>query len=351
MKKKYKYWIIPALLGGALLIAGLSQEALSKASLPGRGAEPQSAVILAMDTVMEVSVYGGGDELLKKVENRILGLEDLLSTTNENSEIYRLNQSGRGQVSEDTRRLLAEALKLCEKTQGALDLSIYPVVQAWGFTTGEYRVPEKDDLPPLLAAVDYRKIRLEGSTAALAPAMKIDMGGVAKGYAGDEMAALLKNAGVTSALLNLGGNVQAIGEKPDGSPWRVAVQSPQGEGPIAVVTVEDQAVVTSGGYQRYFQDSQGRRYWHIIDPATGFPADSGLVSATIIGDSGLYADALSTALFVMGLEKAADFWRDNRDFEAILITKDQQVYITPGLKGRFSFTDEYKGRAPAIIKE
>jgi thiamine biosynthesis lipoprotein len=169
--------------------------------------------------------------------------------------------------------------------------------------------------------------------------MEIDLGSVAKGYTGDRVIELLRENGVTSALLNLGGNVQALGTKPDGSPWRVAVQDPSGDGCLGVLEIDDQAVITSGGYERYFVED-GVTYWHIIDPADGAPARSGLISVTIVGDSGLLCDGLSTSLFVMGLEDAAQFWRENGGFEAVFVTESGQILITEGLQERFSLLED-----------
>lgn len=290
----------------------------------------------AMDTVMTLRLYAGGDgALLDKAEDRVKGLEALLSVTNENSEIHALNQDKTAELSPDAAELLRRALELCGRTVGALDISTYPVLRTWGFTTGEYRVPGGEAIDALLPLVDYAKVELDGNRAALPGGMEIDLGSVAKGYTGDLLSDSLKQGGVTSALLDLGGNIQAVGAKPDGSPWRIGIRDPGGDGNIGVVETVDQAVVTSGGYERYFEEG-GVRYWHILDPKTGAPARSGLVSVTAIGDSGLVCDGLSTALFVMGLDGALDHWRQHRDFEAVFVAEDGSVTITAGLEGRFT---------------
>lgn len=168
--------------------------------------------VFAMDTVMSLSVYGEmtgcvtGGRALKRMKG-------LFSVTDENSEIHELNSRGKAKLSEDTERLLESALKMCSRTQGTLDISIYPVVKSWGFTTGEYHVPGKEERAQLLENVDYRKIRLTSGHASLEPDMEIDLGSVAKGYTGDELLALLRENGITSALLNLGGNVQDLGKQ------------------------------------------------------------------------------------------------------------------------------------------
>lgn len=302
-------------------------------------AQPLERTFFAMDTVMTLRLYEGGDgSLLDRAEARVRELEAQWSVTEENSEICALNRGGRAELSPETAELLGAALDMCRRTDGALDISTYPVLRAWGFTTGEYSVPGGEAIAALLPLVDYGRVALEAGAAALPPGMEIDLGSVAKGYTGDALAALLKQGGAASALLDLGGNIQAVGSKPDGSPWRVAVRDPAGDGSVGVVEVVDQAVVTSGGYERYFEED-GVRYWHIIDPATGWPARSGLASVTVVGESGLLCDGLSTALFVMGREGALEHWRQHRDFEAVLVSEDGSVTITAGLEGRFTPAD------------
>lgn len=309
-------------------------------ALPGCApAQPLERTFFAMDTVMTLRLYEGGDEnTLDQAEARVRELEGLWSVTDGASEISTLNHDGSAELSPETAELLGAALDMCRRTDGALDISTYPVLRAWGFTTGEYSVPGGEAIAALLPLVDYGRVALEAGAAALPPGMEIDLGSVAKGYTGDALAALLKQGGAASALLDLGGNIQAVGSKPDGSPWRVAIRDPAGDGNIGVVEVVDQAVVTSGGYERYFEED-GVRYWHIIDPATGWPARSGLASVTVVGESGLLCDGLSTALFVMGREGALEHWRQHRDFEAVLVSEDGSVTITAGLEGRFTPAD------------
>ena len=316
------------------------------------GAEEHSATIFAMDTVMGITVYGPqGKEAADAASGRIRELEKLFSVTDPNSDIYAANHSGGApvEVSDDTAVLLSRALELCSSTGGALDVTIYPVVKAWGFTTGEYRVPEDGTLSVLLEQVDYSRITLEGHTLTVPDGMELDLGAVAKGWTGDQVAALLADAGVTSAKLELGGNIHLVGAKPDGSPWRIAVRDPSGESYAGIVEVTDKAVVTSGGYERYFE-ADGITYWHIMDPADGRPARSGLVSATVVSDSGVQADALSTALFVLGAEGAADYWREHRDFDFILLGEDGTVTVTEGIAGSFTLCGDWEGHQAEIVK-
>ena len=304
---------------------------------PTQAAPAWESTFFAMDTVMTLRLYTGGNEaVLDAAGERVKELEALWSVTNVNSEIYALNRDGSAALSGDTAGLLAGALELCGRTGGALDVTVYPVLRAWGFTTGEYAVPDSGTIEELLTRVDYSRVELDeaAGTAALPDGVEIDLGSVAKGRAGDILAGLLKTYGVESALLDLGGNIQTIGARPDGSPWRVGVRDPEGDGYIGVVPVSGKAVVTSGGYERYFEED-GVRYWHIIDPATGAPVGRGLTSVTVVGDSGMICDALSTALFVMGLDGALEHWREYRDFEAVFVCEDGSVTVTAGLEGSF----------------
>lgn len=313
----------------------------------GTGTDICSSTVFAMDTFMELKLYGGED-VLKQAEDLIAELESAFSVTDENSDVSALNRNGSGKVSASTFELLQSALALCERTEGALDITVYPAVRAWGFTTGEYRVPDEAELKELLPLVNYRAVRLEADgTVALSKNMQIDLGSVAKGYTGNRLAELLRENGVTSAILNLGGNVQTVGTKPDGTPWNVAVLDPLGNGYAGSVTVADKAVITSGGYQRFFE-RDGKTYHHIIDPATGRPAENGFLSVTVVAKDGLLCDALSTALFVMGPEKAAEFWRTSDDFDALFITPDE-IIVTEGLKDVFTPLGEYQNGKAAVL--
>ena len=304
-----------------------------------------------MDTAMRLTVYGqGAGEAAGLARERVLELEALLSVTDENSDICAANRNGGGVLHADTAALLERALALCGETGGALDVSVYPVVRAWGFTTGAYRVPEEAELAALLERVDYTRISLEGTVLTLPEGMELDLGAVAKGWTGDRLMELLRREGITSAIVELGGNVQALGSKPDGSPWRVAVQAPDGSGYAGALEITDCAAVTSGGYQRYFEQD-GETYCHIIDPAGGRPARSGLASVTVVAEEGAAADALSTALFVLGRERGEALWRERGGFECVVIGEDGSVAVTQGLEGRFSLYGAWEGRTLEIVRK
>lgn len=327
--------------------------------------------IFAMDTVMEIQVYGGDDAeaLLTDAENQIRTLEKELSVTDENSEIARLNATGSVSLSKEPAQIMEEALGYCDSTDGALDITIYPVLKAWGFTTGEYQVPGDAEIAGLLENVDYRSVKIANAAGSEAETgnssddtdsvlctipegVQVDLGSVTKGYTSRKLAQYFRENGVESGLINLGGNVECIGLKPNGSKWNVAVKSPfkdSDSGILGVIQASDEAIITSGGYERYFEED-GETYWHIIDPTTGKPAKNGLISVTIIGKDGLMCDALSTALFVKGLDGAIDYYRSHdSSFDMILVTAEGDVYITPGVSERFTLSSEYHGLSLHVL--
>ncbi len=329
----------------ALLLSGCTQPVQPTPSPTPRpsdaAATPAESTIFAMDTVMTLRVYGS-EEDLDAITARINGLEADLSVTRETSQVWAVNHAGGKPVTvgRDFAALAELAHELGERTGGALDITMYPVVRAWGFTTSDYQIPDQDTLDKLLENVDYAALTVDGTAATLPEGMEMDLGAIAKGYAGEMAADLLRERGVTSALLNMGGNVQTVGTKPDGSPWRIGIQDPnQPTGAyLGVLLLTDQAAVTSGGYERYFEQD-GVRYWHIMDPHTGAPARSGLTSVTIVGDKGGLCDGLSTSLFVLGVDGALDYWRTYGGFEAILVDEDNNVWLTGGLKDIFTLQD------------
>jgi len=355
MKKTLVRLLVP------VLACALGTGSLAGCSLPSAAAQsdPLSAEFYAMDTVMELRAYGdGAQDALDASQAEIASLENLLSRTKEDSEVSALNTAGGAAVSVSpaTARLLSASLDYSALTGGAFDITIAPVVSAWGFTTDTYQIPSQTELDALLPLVDYTQVRVrnaadgQGDQVSLGAGQSVDLGGIAKGYASDRLVHVFADNGVESGLAYLGGNVYVCGSKPDGSAWRVAVQDPDdASGNVGVLSLRDAFAVTSGGYQRYFEEN-GVRYHHIIDPSTGYPANNGLTSVTVVaaaeenaGDesaagSGTMCDAFSTALFVMGTDKALDFWRANGGslgFDLVLVTDDARVLVTKGIGSQF----------------
>ncbi len=258
------------------------------------------------------------------------------------SDVYRLNKTRQTEVSADTAAVLRTALEVAADTDGAFDITIAPIMDLWGFYGQNYRVPESAEIQKTLQQVNWENVKVEitdentdkkTARVTLGGDSQIDLGGIAKGYLSDRIADIFRDDDISSAIISLGGNVYAIGSKTDGSDWSVAVQNPEDDSDyIATVKISDKAAITSGSYQRYFEEG-GKIYHHIIDPHTGRPTENELTSVTIISDSGVRADALSTAMFVKGLDGASEYWRDHKDeFDAIFVTTDGKVYVTKGIE-------------------
>lgn len=302
---------------------------------------PSSASFQAMDTLMSLKVYGSADTC-EQLQNKITELDSSLDATDEKSEIFRLNTEKSAVVSKDTAALLTESLSLCDRLDGCFDLTVYPAVQAWGFTTGDYRVPTDSELKTLSDKIDYTAVTLsDDGRVSLPDGVMLDLGAVAKGYAADVSRTILADNKTQAAILNLGGTICLYGKKPDGSRFTVGIADPENPaGYFGYLSCDDTTVATSGGYERYFEHDS-KRYIHILDPATAAPVDNGILSVTIVSDSGAFADAASTALFVMGLDKATQYCRSHPDFDCIILTDDKNLYLTEGVYDDFTLSDGY----------
>lgn len=293
--------------------------------------------LFAMDTYMNLKAWCD-QAVVNEGVSLIKNLETILSVTNSDSDTSHINQSGGMpvHVSEDTLNLIQTAIQIGDESSGALDITVYPVLKEWGFTTQEYQIPDSDALANLLNYVDYTQIQLTDDTVVLPEGYQLDFGSLAKGYTSDRLVQLFRDHGVQSAIVNLGGNVQTLGRKPDGSLWTIGVTNPFSVSEnLCTLQIENKAVITSGNYERFFTGEDGQNYWHIIDPSDGFPADNGLVSVTVIAESGLLCDALSTAFFVEGTDKAVEHWKNSDDFEMILVTDDGRIIISDALTDTF----------------
>lgn len=299
----------------------------------------------AMNTFMLIQSYGKNSEQANlEIEKEILNLEKLISTTNEESQIYQLNhlENPKLLLSPHSSQIIHYALNMAQKTDGALNPALYPITQTWGFTTGNYRVPEDKEIANLLPLTDYKKISFSTENQneiALEQGMMLDLGSLGKGYAGDLAIEILKKYGIKSAILDLGGNIQTLGKKPDGKSWAIGIKNPWAKNVVAGLTVNDMAVITSGGYERYFTADDGKDYIHIFDGKTGRPVNNDLASVTIVTQKGIYGDSLSTALFVMGKDQAVNYWKKHhlepdQNFDLLLITNDEELIYSPGLQGK-----------------
>ncbi len=321
--------------------------------LAGCTPQPKSytADFFAMDTFMSITAYGEDEQAAQdtavQLEQRINALEPALSRTREDSDLYRLNHADGAacEVSEDTYAAIEAAVQFAEWTGGAFDPTMAPLTDLWGINTDHAHVPAQAEIDAALTHVGYQNIELLGNNQVrLLNGAQLDLGGIGKGFATDAVAAMLD--GTQGVLATLGGNIGAYGENPnrDSGNWVVGIADPDDNAAfIATVEVRGLSVVTSGDYERYFEQD-GKRYHHIFDPATGYPADSGLRSVTVIDESSTRADALTTALFVMGLEEGMAFCGQN-DIAAVFVTADKQVHVTDkvGEICTFAFLGEEKG--------
>ena len=336
MKKRA---VLAGLIAMTLLLSGCSAQQAAGADTPTAPpaaaatvdpAEKTTGVGFYFDTVVTITLYGADGTLMDDIWAACRRYEDMLSKTVEGSDVSRINQANGETVTVDaeTWQVLSEAKKLNRMTGGAFAITIAPLTAQWDFTGGTNRMPTDAERLAALPLVDDEQLLLGADNTVTLPAgMQIDLGGIAKGYIADQVATLVRGR-CSGAMLNFGGNVYAVGTKPDGSAYRVGVQDPDdpnSSNPVGIVSVVDRSVVTSGIYERGFT-IDGVRYHHILSPWTGLPSDSDLASATIIAESSMDADALATACIVLGSEKALALTQEN-GYPALMILRDGTVLM------------------------
>lgn len=296
-----------------------------------------------MGTIITHKVYGEqAQEALRSAEEETVRLEGILSWFDPDSEISRINNSAGiryEKLSLDTYEVLSQAVEFSKCCQGCFDVTIGPLVALWKNARNTSEPPDELKINRVISLVDHTDLVLDLAEKAAylkRVGQSIDLGGIGKGFAADKILEVLKKYDISSAFTNFGGNVAAIGAKPDGTPWRVGIQHPRQENDlIGVVSVVDKSVVTSGDYQRYFIGSDGKRYHHILNPATGYPSESGLISVTIVADRSITADALSTVLYIAGMKRGIGLLKSFPGTEAILIDENLRIYVTEGLQDCF----------------
>jgi len=329
-----------------LMTSGCASSALANKPPVSAGVD-----FFAMNTYMTITCYGPDAKAAADAgEAAVYELEKTESRMISTSEISRINaNSGKGPVtvSQETFDIISDAVQYAEKTQGAFDITIAPVMDIWGFGDGNYKVPTDVQIQAALPLVNWKEIKLDAANLTVelpVAGMQLDLGGIGKGFASDKVQKIIKGYNVTAALINLGGNVAVFGPKTDGSLWKIGIADPNAPDPnaadafLGVLTGTDISVITSGGYERFFVQG-GKTYIHIMDPATGKPAESDLLSVSIVTPNGMQGDCLSTALFVMGKDKAMTYWRDHKDFSCILVTTSGEVFASQDLKDKFALVD------------
>lgn len=303
---------------------------------------------MSTTTTQIVPADGNGINAAEEIKNELISLEKKMSFYLKNSEVSKINSlSGikNIEVSYDTLKVIKKSIEYSYLTDGAFDITLAPVIEEWGIFSEHEKVPSPERINELLALVGYENILIdnEKNLAGLKiKDQKIDLGAIAKGYATDKAVQIYKRHDIKSAMINLGGNVSVLGKKEDNEPWTVGIQNPtnpRGE-IIGILKCEDTSVVTSGNYVRYFTLG-GNSYGHIINSKSGITVNSDLVSATVICKEAIKADALSTAIFTLGKDKALDFIKRNNDISSILITNNNEVYISSDISENFYIVDEY----------
>lgn len=302
--------------------------------------------VMVLGTHSQIRVHSedreSGAETVDRAFQRVREIEDRMSTWEPDSQIARINrQAGREpvQVTDDVLFMIEEGLLQYELTNGLFHIGLGTLTELWGLSSDQPRIPEPDEIERAVERIDIQTIHISGNQVKiLQPGTAIDLGGIAKGYAVDESARILRDNGISSGIINFGGDVYALGEKPDGAPWYVGIKEPvPGTNELlGRLGVKNLAVVTSGDYERYVADDDSdTRFHHILDPRTGMPAVNELVSTTIIADTALEADIVSTAVFVMGLESGYRYTLELPNVEGIFVTGDNEVYLTPGVINLF----------------
>lgn len=330
-----------------LALAGCNAQ--EPAPSEGGSKDEYSRSEFVVGTIVSVKIFEDGSEaVLDDIFARLAEIEARMSFNTKESEIKDINAAaGKNPVvvSQDTFDVVERAVEFAEESHGLFDPTIGPLVQLWGIGSEAAAIPSDTDRLAAIELIDWMNVELDPDTLEVylkEEGMELDLGAIAKGYASDEVVRILKENGVSRGIINLGGNVFAYGEKEDGSAWRIGVQNPfstRGEY-IAILDVKNKTVVTSGIYERFFEED-GVRYHHILDTQTGYPVENNLASVTVVTDNSMNADAMSTILFSAGIEEGMEYIKAyHPDVVAIFVTKDRKVYTTDLSAYDIKWTDE-----------
>lgn len=311
-----------------------------------QSSEPISRTDMIIGTVCTIQIFDSKDtSILDKCFDELKNLEDLVSINKTGTELDTVNENAGNKpikVSDDTFNIVKRGLYYSQLSNGNFDITIGPIVKLWGIGTENAKVPENTLIKDTLSYVGFKNVDLNENDKTIflkEPNMVIDLGGIAKGYAADILTDLLKEHNVSSAMINLGGNIYMLGNKPNGTDWRIGIQDPNDtKGSVGNLLVKNKSIVTSGTYQRYLE-VDGKIYHHILNPKTGYPFDNDLLSVSVISDKSIDGDALSTTTFALGSKKGLEFIESLDNIDAIFITKDKKIFITDGIKNNFKITN------------
>ena len=299
--------------------------------------QPISQTEIFMGTPISITLYDGGNQkILDKVFEKIVEIEDLVSINKENTEITKLNESAgveKVKLSNLSYDILKKGIEYSKLSNGSCDITIGPLVKLWSIGLEGAKVPSKDEINEAIGYIDYNNIEINDSTK---EGMEVDLGSIAKGYAADEVVKILKQEGIRSAIIDLGGNIYALGSKNSDNNWNVGIQDPFSDRGkvIGAVEVFNKTVVTSGIYERFIEED-GVRYHHILNPKTGYPYETDIAGVSIIADNSIDADALSTLTFTKGVKEGLKFVENLDNVDAIFITNDKKIYLTENIKDNF----------------
>ncbi|WP_202710654.1 FAD:protein FMN transferase [Sporosalibacterium faouarense] len=330
-----------------LIFAIIITTALSGCTDNQQPTETLSKDSFMLGTFVVVTLYDHqNEEIIDKVFNRFDEIENRMSINIETSDVSKINDNAGikpVKVHDDVYYVLKKAKEFAQISHGAFEPTIGPLVKLWGIGTEHERIPSEGEIEENLLKIDYNKLELmEDNMVYLSePGMVLDLGGIAKGYAADEAKKILLENKVESAIIDLGGNIFAVGSKPNGDAWRIGIQDPYRvrQKHVGIVQDEDISVVTSGNYERYFE-KDGVRYHHIIDSKTGYPARNNVAGISVLSDTSIQGDGLSTAFYVLGVEEGLKLANSLDEIEIIYITKDKKLYLSKGVKDKFEQTNE-----------
>lgn len=350
MKKKWIGLLLLLTVFTAGLTACKSSEGKNEATAVNK--EPYSDEQFLIGTYVQVKIYDEGKkDVLKKAFDRVKELGDKITINQDGSEIDEINANAGVKpvkVSDDIFYLLEQAYDYSEDSAGGFDMAIGAITQLWRIGFDDARKPAQEEIDTALKLVDYHKVKLNKKDKTVfleEKGMKIDLGAIAKGYITDEVVKVLKDNGVTTAIVDLGGNVYVLGHSPRGAdePWKVGIQDPNEARGTILGTIQEtnKTLVTSGIYERYLE-VDGVKYHHLFDPATGYPFDNDIAGVTIITDKSIDGDGLSTAVFSMGVKNGLEYAENElpKGTDAIFVTKEDKVYVTKDIKDEFKLTED-----------
>ncbi|MGM0413988.1 MAG: FAD:protein FMN transferase [Bacillota bacterium] len=355
MNNKYLTGISIVIIIGVLVFGFFMQDTEEEPNTVDNEVEEYQDTQMMLDTINTIRIYGSeGEEAVDGAFDEVSEIDELFNIYDEDSNVSRINrEAGEGPVEleDHTFAILEKGIEYAELSGGAFDPSIGSLIKLWGWgSENGPSVPSQEEIEATLPLIDYEDIIIDSDSQTVEfnqSEMLIDLGAIAKGYAGELATDHLEEAGIEAAFVNLGGNIVLLGEKPDGSSWRIGVQDPRSDrGELMGLVVADTdyfddrlSISTSGDYERYFEED-GERYHHIVSPFTGYSVDNGIASTTIVANDAVLADALSTGVFVLGLEDGLELAESVDDFEVIFVTDDKEVHLSSGLTGNFEILDD-----------